>query len=459
MSTNPLIITGPPTPLQPVVFEPVFETGIIRTVAVINGQAYRCIKASVDDNAHGATGSATVSLSLLDNPDFTVQLFRGTPDASAGQLPIENDAPVYVQLYFGFESGIATPPTDVSQLTLRFYGIVDTYAVRFHEGIVDFTCRSLAAPLVDNRVTGVTMNETTTQFVTRAAAMAGLTPVIVLEDASLTMQEVLAASFIGGFNFNSALYGMRWWDLILRAALFDGADAWVYLDKLYYAAIKVTDSGNDTTIPRNTVALRWGRDFTIDDGLVGTHSPQFNKNVQVEVHTYQRRTRWTTGSRVKMRDGITTIQQQSREASSSPNFGTPSITTTTINSDGTSSTSTSTLAGGNFSATTGAGTETGKERYVFFVRNISPERANALAQSLCRQISQHEYQLDGEIALTKSALANVTIMSWLDVQGCPYRYFNSPRYYPRKLTLSVDLDQGARMRFQAVNHALPSGAV
>lgn len=455
----PYIITGPSTPLQPVTFDPFFETGTVHPVAVINGKPYQIVKAQIDDNAHGATGGATVTLDIDSNPDFTVDLFRGTPDASTGQLPIENDDPVYIQIYLGFESEIAAQPTDISQLTLLFYGIVDLYSATFHDGNVEFSCRSLAAPLVDDRVTGVTMNETTTQFVQRCAARVGLTPVILLEDASLTLQEVLAASFIGGYNFASALYGMKFWDLILRAALFDGADAWVYLDKLYYVATSITDSGQDTTLQRNVVPLKWGRDFTVDDGCTGTHAPQFNKNISVEVHTYQRRTRWSTGTRASRNGSSLTLQTISRQATASPDFGTPSITTTTINSDGTSSTSTSTIGGGGYNSVTQPGSETGKERYVYFVRNISPARANALAQSLCRQISQHEYQIEGRTPVTKATLATFNIMSWLNITGLPYRYFNGAKYYPRKITTFIDRDEGAYRTFQAVNHALPAGAV
>jgi hypothetical protein len=476
---QPLVVTpGPGTfPLQPVKFVQKNTTAQPYSVVVLNSEAYVPLSWDINNNAHGATGSATVTLSIGDNPDFSQELFRGdqaptgqivqvnapipgTPftvadlnlTGSGNGLTITDNSPVYIQIYGGFPSSLSSP-TDTTQLVLLWYGIVDQYSAAFTEDRVTFACRSFAAPLVDQRVVGTSMSQTSVAFLQAQAEAIGMTFVPILPPGyqPITIQQVLGQEFVGGANFASALYGKRIWDLGLQCALFDNADMWVDKSTLYYAV--------PSLVQRQTIDLQYGRDIEFEGGLLGTHSPQFSKNVQVDLHTYQPRTRMSYGMRVNSAaDGGYGMTPSAALVSSQPIFGTPNTVTTYHSPDGTVTVTSSESSGGSFSSAPTAGSESGKERYIYFVRNQSPSALNNLAQSLWRQISQHEYSIQLSLAVTPALLQQMNITSKLKLTDVPYAAFNAV-YFPRTMGISMSPEEGFRVKFQAVSHLLPQGAV
>jgi len=427
-------------PLAPVAFNPVYESNDPRFLVVIDGDTY--VPSAIprlEWGAHGVTDAATVTLPISNNPDFSAQLFRDADDNS----------PVSIQIYGGFPQNPSVSITTTNQLYLLFTGQVDLYTARFTADNVTFQCRNAAAPLVDTKITTYKPNWTSAQFIESVVPTLGLGYTVNLANSPATLQEVLGYDQIGGASLAAALYGMRIMDLILRCAQFDDADAWADTTGVFHYA-------SPTLIQRNLIPLVFGQDIALEDGLEGTHSPQFSKNIQVTVHTNQRRTRTSTSTRITGGpDGSLISEQQSSVISttSMPIFGTNESITTSTAADGTVTVSNSSADGGSNTSTTSFGTaaDTGKEKYVFFERNVTPARANQIALNYWRQISAHEYSIVLLVPMRKALLPQLSITSKIKLSGCPYAYFNGI-YYPRRITHEISTDEGWMVRIEAVNH-------
>lgn len=449
---NSFIGTDSSAPLQASKPNPKFTHSAWSYVAVINTKRYSIVEFEVDLNAHGATDSGSVTLAIGGNPDFSVDLFRGDQTYSpTGPIAISNDAPVYIELFAGPVSNPVAGSTSIAGLTSIFFGIVDLYTAQFSENKVQFSVRSLGAPLVDDKITRISQSETTVQFVQAAAAQYGLQAVTGIIGAPLTIQEILAREYIGGYNFAASLYGMKYWDLIIQCCLFEDVDAWVDQGTLYFIA--------PSLVKRNTVQLEYGRDFAFASGFVGTHAPQFNKNIEVRVHTYQRKTKLSTSIAVgSLPGGGTYVQPNSHTVSSNPEFGTNEVVSTNTAADGTVTQTTSSSSGGKFTGGGSPGSESGKEIYNIWIPNLSPAASTKRALAEWRQISQHEYQVDMVVPVTTALFGKITRTSLLQVSGCPYLNFDG-LYYPRQITMSASAGQAFRYRIKTVSHVLPSGAV
>jgi hypothetical protein len=433
----------PSAPLQQSVPQPKWEASTPRAVAIINGTNYQISAYTVSANAHGATDTATVTIPISSNPDFSLELFKDANDQT----------PVYVEIYAGFPATPAVSLTDISQLSRRFVGVVDQYTAKFGTDQIIFNCRSFAAPLVDNFITTYTQNQTTQAFIAQQAAAIGLPVKFNLPYPARTIQEVLAYDNIGGANIAGTVYKMRIWDLILRCAQVDDVDVWVdSTPTLHYEA--------PWLVSRNSVPMNWLRDFEVD-GLEATHSPQFSRNIQVEVHTYQKRVKVATSVRVTTDpiSGESTIEQTSRTVTSAIVPGTNQTIATATAADGTVTVTSSTGSGGSFSAAgSQAAGESGKEKYIFYVRNVSPQLANQKARNLWRQISMHEFAITGKFPMTKALLLTLSITSLVKVANLPYAFANDT-YWPRSLNEAFDLQAGWVVDMHAVNHQLPANAV
>lgn len=451
------------TPLVPSQFEPFYEANAPRAVVALDGKLYIPSRYTVSTNAHGATNTATVTLPIEGNPDFTVELFRGpsgaapnftqlTPSAIQSLLADSSQydtSPVYVEIYAGFPGNDAVSASLVQRRFRRFLGVVDTYSPVFHDGVVTFACRSLAQPLVDDKLQGYRQNQLTTDFVKEQAAAAGLTPFVNINGAATSLLEVLGYENLGGPNLNAAIYGLHPWDLILKCAQFDDADAWVVDDELHYEA--------PSLVKRNTIALKYGRDWR---DLDGAHSPLFAKNIQVEVRTYQKRTKLSITTRVSSAPGGGSIvEQKVKNVTSSIVPGTDQTLSTYTDPNGAVISSLNSSTGGKFTGAGGTGSkETGKERYVYYVKNVSPATANKLANALWRQLSMHEYSIHGVVPMTNATLTNLSITSLIQLDGTPYQFFNS-KYWPRQIDEEFDVQLGWTLAISAVNHQPPAGAV
>jgi hypothetical protein len=430
-------------PLVPTTKKPTYEANAPRAVAVLNGVPYQVSAYTISLNAHGASDTATVVIPISSNPDFTVEFFKSPND----------QAPVFVEIYAGFPSNINVSLTDISQLSRRFLGIVDMYSAKFASNELTFNCRSIAAPLIDTPITTYSQNQTTIQFVAAMADSIGLKTSFNIANPPVTLQSVLGYDNIGGAGFAATVYRMKIWDLILRSAQVDDVDVWVdSTPTLHYEA--------PWLVKRNTVALDWLRDFDQRDGLEATHSIQFSKNIQVEVYTYQRKTRITTGVQVtSVPGGGTTVSQSSRTSSSSIIPGTNETIQTSTSSTGAVSQSVSSGSGGAFrgSASQAAG-ESGKERYVFYVRNVSPQVANQMALAKWRQISMHEYAITGKLPMTEALLKTLSITSLIKLGNTPYSFVND-LYWPRTIDEDFNISGGWTLAMHCVNHTPPNQSV
>ena len=428
----------PVAPLQPLSYEPFYEASEPRAIAVINGSNYQLVSFEIEKNAHGATDSAIIDLTLSNNPDWTVELFRDT----------NQNEPVYVEIWAGYPP-VDTPPLTTTALNQRFIGILDIYTLEIDGDLGTFRCRSLAAPLVDTQITTLVQNMSSVDFVNYWAQSLGLTTVIGVVGTPVTLVQVYGDEFVTGIK------NFRVWDVMLQMAQFDDVDVWVDGSTLYYTSPDL--------LTRNLVDLKYGRDLL---GLSLTHSPQGNKNIRVEVRTYARRQSQSTTTRVQTAsDGSVSVSTVSKVVTSQPVFGTLNRVSATTGPNGQSVTTTVATGGSFSSGFTSPGSESGLERYVRFYPNLSPAQCNALAQALWRQISRLEYAVSIHLPMTEAKMLALSDMTALiRLHGTPYFLAESSNssavndYYPRRTTEEFN-EQGWLVTIEAVNHSISSQGV
>lgn len=428
---------------------PKFVASTPRAYVKIDGNPYGIESYELTTNIHGATDTSSITMPVSSNPDFPFQLFRG-PGGVASGAALNPDQPVYIEIWAGFPANPSSGASvQVSGLTRRFLGIVDQYSAAFRRDEVTFKARSLAAPLISAKIMAPFAGQqmTTTEFVTQMATRYGLTGVkLLVPGTPLTMQQVLANEYQTGVH----VYGV--WNLILQAAMQDDVDAWVDSNGvLWYAAA--------TLIPRTTIPLLWGRDI---DEMVVTHGVQFSKNIEVRVHSYKpvtrtsSSTRATTGSDGDSVESITI----SRQVTSTPNFGTLSTITTSVNSLGqTTYTVSSSSAGG---AATGIAAEpaneSGKQIYERWFPNLTAQECIDRAHKIYRQIVMHEYQATISLPMTADIFGDMNVTAMLDIKGAPYGLVNT-KYWPRQIRESVSTDLGGTWEIDATNTSPPQAGV
>jgi hypothetical protein len=474
-------------PLAPIDYDSWSEVDALGMVVKIDGASYSVINASWTENAHGAGDTLSVTIPLSTNPDFPTQLFRGSPaflqgDISIGDLTsgsaaseeivgqsssIASNADVIIELWVGFPQSPTISAASIQNLQRMFLGEVDVYTGQFDADTVTFKARSLAAHLIDDTLVNVSMNQTVGQFLTAQAAQYGLpAPVVNVspKNAPFTIQEVLAYDQISGStiqmsgNDQASIAGMHPIDLAIRGAQCDDTDTWVGVRDgvIHYEAPSLIKRGT-------AVDLKYGRDWM---SLAGTHSPQFSDQVEVRVYAHQPHSRVTTAVRSSSDgSGNVTTTVTSGVGTSAAILGTNQTvsTSTTVNqATGATSTSTTTssMSGGNTTVTASQGArQTPKQIYKLFVGNASPERATQRAQAYRRQISQHLYQVEGTIPVTKRILAQLSITSLLRIHGLPWGLLNSDAYYPREITWTASVTDGLRAKIDALSLQIAGGGV
>lgn len=451
---------------------PFFETHNVRMVVAIGNTKCIPIRYSTSINAHGATNTASITVPISSNPDFSLLLSKGVSKSApsftsltslstkslgslAGTSDVGPGAIVPVSIYAGFPDNPKPGSTDTNGLSRRFVGIVDMYTAELHGDTVTFSCRSAAAPLVDTKITHISQNQTTTSFLAEQASRIGLQVQINTGSRNLaTIQQVLGFDQIGGANFAASVYGMRIWDLLLKCAQFDDVDLWEEDGVLHYES--------PSLVKRTGIGLKWLQDW---ESLTPSHSLVFNRGIQVDVHSNSPRTTTTTSSRVTVgADGSVTIGNPKTVSTTSQsvlgsNTSVRSSVSTNAQGATTISNSQGTASGGNFNGVASAGAqESNVQKYTFYVRNQPPERVNLLAQAYARQISMHEYSISGKVPMTKRLLGELSIEAELILTNSPYARFND-KYWPRRYAESNSPSDGWSVDFEAVNHSLGSSAV
>jgi hypothetical protein len=420
---------------------PIYEKNDPRFCVQINGVTYAGKAYTIDYNAHGATDVATITLPIRKNdPDWSVLL-----------AAFNQDTPAYVNIYAARSLPTYNPKQpSIGGMNIRFAGVIDQYDIELQVGTdeITFKCRSLAAPLIATKLTTpfASASTTTVQFIQEQAARFGLGTKINVASTPYTMQDVLASEYVTGVR--------NWvvWDLMLRCAMHDDVDIWV--DKygvLHYEAASLLDPS------RAIIDCTWGKNVS---SLKLTHTLQFTKNIQVEVHSYTKRTRFSSTSRASSSgDGGVSISTSSRFTSGQPVFGTNSYITTTYHPDGSTSVTSSSVSGGpSNSGTSGPISESGKEIYPFYVYNKTTQQCDDLAAKFYRQITMHEYAIDITIPVTADNWNTMDITAFLNLSAVPYQKFNS-KFWPRKITESMSAKQKFEWSVTALNHTLPLGAV
>jgi hypothetical protein len=419
-----------------------------RSVVVLAGTAYLPISVEVTMSAHGTLGTASVTLPISSNPDFSTILKAQ-----------QNDGSVVAQIYIGFPATPSADLSDFTELQRVFWGVVDTLEPRFGESNeVTITMRSLGALLELTKHTNLSLNETTTAFVIAAANAVGLKYQIVLKKNQVpgTLGEVYGRDLMQGFH------NERISQTLVECAEYDDVDCWVSDDTLHYC-----DPGS---IQRTVVPLRWGYDFI---AFSGKHSPQFNKNIKVEVRTSNPKIRFSHTVRHSYNaDGDETVSESTRETISTQDFGSNATTRSSSSQNlttGSSSTSTTTSAanpqGGIFNTgKTTIPSDSSAEVFIVRIGNLNREKANSLARKIALQISRNEFSATMTLTPSAQQLKDITITSWLTVTDLPYARFNTSslyRYYwPRRITLKFDqAGSGLSMDIEAINHRLPQGQV
>lgn len=424
-----------------------------RAIVALAGTAFVPTSVEVTQSAHGTLGTASATLPISSNQDLSV-LFQAE----------QNDGSVVAQIYMGFPANPTSDLSDFTQLQRVFWGVIDTLEPKFGESNeVTITMRSLGALLELTKHTNLSLHETTTQFVKNAATAVGLKYNIVLKPGQKpgTLAEVYGKDLTVGYH------NERINQTLVECAEYDDVDCWVQDDTLNYC-----DPGS---IKRKIVQLQWGHDFI---GFSGKHSPQFNRNIRVEVRTYNPKIRFSHTVRYSYdADGnLTNTGESTRETVTSNDFGTGTSTTsssttnlTTGNTSSSTSTSTSSPSSGLFNTgKTSIPSDSSAELYVIRKPNLTRDQANALAQKIALQLSRNEFSATMNISPSAQQLIDTTITSWIQVNSLPYARFNTsaqyPYYWPRRITLRFDMggsgsSNGLSMEIDAVNHRLPQSQV
>ncbi len=427
-----------PTPSFPAGLRnhPFHHSDAVGAVAMINDVPYLISKYEISTNCHGATDTASFSMPISINKDFTALL-------SPKNTTNLNDSPVYVKIYAGYPqastSNFNHPTTE--GLVLRFLGTLDQYTATFDQDTVSFESRSLAAPLTTQKIQtpfdGPSV--TTVQWIQQMAAINGLSTAIFSGINPLTMQQVL------GNELQTGVHTYPIWDLMLQCAVQDDVDIWVDATGTlwYYPSPK---------IPRQNISLKWGQDIT---SMSMTHGIQFMKNIEVRVHSYIPKTRVSSSAKAYSLDGQTIYTQAvSKTVTSNPIFGTTTGVSTTTNPQGvTTTTSTSTTGGATTGEIGSPANYSGKQIYEKWLKNATQAQCQKAAQQYYRQIVLHEFQVSMRIPVTRPLLTAKTktqpaqtisrmgIQALINLSGAPYAAINTA-LWPRQIRETFDPSSG-----------------
>ncbi len=461
--------------LDDVTLTPSFETSAPRMVAIINGTSYEVIDASVELVAHGFSNEAECTLAIVGNPDFSIILGDASSDTSSTITTNASGAPSSISLnssdlsnaettsnpsvYFELWAGLFESPQygslDTTGMVRLFLGVIESYDAPFNEGAVTFQLRSIAADLADTKITRLTIGEVVSStFLQEQATAAGLLAVGPNQPIAnpVTVQQLLGREFIGGAAFAATVYRKSAADLLIQGASFDDADVWLEDDTIYYQQARYVNRGTP-------ISLVHGRDFALQDGIIGSHALRQSNNVQVDVHSFNIRTRVATRTRITVDPvtlAATKITSSQTISKSIPLYGTNSTLSQTTGPTGTTF-SEATSTGGSVTSRSGlASGPSNVEKYSYYVPNQSPETCNTLATAIARQIASLEYRLVFTFPMKIELVSQVKIRSEFKISGLPYDRFNAT-YWPRKITHKLSLSEGWKCTVEAVNHAILSG--
>ncbi len=373
-----------------------------RWIAIINGYAVEPIDQSVELYAHGETDTATVTVSLADMPDWSVQLADSL--AQDGSVPIEIRA--------GFPADPdAVAPANISELAQVFLGVINDWEPNWLANEVTFSARSFISILTAAKITTTASGQRSTDFVRAVGARYGFRVVIGdgLDANAATMAQVFGKELVVG------LRDARVWDVLQSCAEADGARLYGDGMTLYYVA---TDDN-----PEPAITLLFGRDF---NSFSGKHSPQYNKNIKVDVRVSNPKRRHAIHQRTKTVNGKPVTTVKVTDTFSHPIFGGNGSSSFSIDSKGNTSSNTSTSSGGvQQTGSAGFSNDDGKEHYILRIPYADLAYANARRLTFWNQLSRAEYQITFEVTATPETVAALKRGAVFDVENVPWTAFNS----------------------------------
>jgi hypothetical protein len=232
--------------------------------------------------------------------------------------------------------------------------------------------------------------------------------------------------------------------------MFDDVDLWVDRNGIVnYQAPNL--------VKRTPVTFTYGTDV---ESVHLTHAVQFSKNIQVEVRSYTKRTKISSTTRTKtLSGGGITTTTSTKKVTSSPIFGTTSTVSNSINSAGqVTATVTSTSGGSASSGVTGFASDSGKERYTYFLKNATTQQCDNFARKAWRQISMMEFAIQLDVPARTQTASLLDVTSLITLAGMPFIKANG-QYWPRRIRETLSIEDGWKFSLDCVNHTPPSGGV
>jgi hypothetical protein len=390
-----------------------------RAVAIIYGRRVVPISARVTYASQGMNDTASLEL----GNDFDWSTFLKSPT---------NDGEILVEVYAGFPVNPPPNSTDVSQLQRIFLGCVQHYDIDEPDDVWKFECSSLATLLMAEKQTTLVANQTTTQFIEAIAKAKGLKTDIRLapRQQPATVQQVLAQDFVVGVK------NIRPWSMFAAFAQVDDVELSIRFDTVRY--------WSHIYGQRPKWPIAYGADLVT---VKGTHSPQFNKNIQVEVRSYQQRVSYSTRYGPNGAKSKTTV--------TTPVFGSGASITTT--SDGTM-TSHSTSGGFFNSGALSIPSSSSKERVVLHADGLTKDQADAFALAEWKRRSRQEYRISVSLPVTPALLKVLDQDLAFVLSGHPSDAFNSsssaPEYRQQRTVQTISIADGYNLEMDLINHQL-----
>lgn len=426
-------------------------------VRINNAYSLPPMRYTITSNGHGVLDSAEVTLPIKDHPDWASIIPPGQP------IPIV--------IYAGFPANPDPGGFSYRELSIRFSGTIDPIDPTFNvdDQSVSLHCLSFGSALSIGKTTtnlgasGSTVADLggvkTTQYVAMVAKRFGMNADIQVKNP-WTLQDVYSAQQIVG------IHNLRFWDILVACAQTDGAYVWFSGDNtLHYV--------DPALIQRKIYPVQYGSLRYGIKGFTGSHSPQFNKNIKVEVRSYKDRV--SSRSRVSANydetGNMTSVQVHSTSRTfTHQNFGNPGESVvqhvTHYNADGT--TTVTSVAGSSLSSggetSTGflsMGSESLNEPYIYKFHNLTQAQCDQRALIIWKWLSSHEYRGTFKLPIDEELLPYADITTKWRVGDMPWASF-SQDYIALRNTETFEegggrASGGWELEVLGINHRLPQG--
>ena len=237
-------------------------------VGPVSPATVRAPRAQVLINGAVMQGLVGISVNLTNN--FEAATFTIDANIEPGYAQNEswwsNQAKVTAQIQIGYLSGASVAWTTILS------GVVDAYDIDFDSRAINLTGRDLAAQLIDTKTAQTYANQTSSEIVTQLAQAAGLTPVVTPTKTPVGRYYQIdhARMSLGAFHSD-----ITQWDLCIYLAQQEGFDLFVSGTSLYFQPPGTSSNayniswqlGEDNIPISNVMALRGHHALTLAKGV------------------------------------------------------------------------------------------------------------------------------------------------------------------------------------------------